>query len=142
MSAARLTPAEAKAEARRLRAALAAEGVAISHGQALERVARAQGFRDWNALHAAIARRPPAGFVPGGRVRGHYLGQPFEATVLRAARLRPGWYRLELALDRPVDVVTFASFSNLRRRVRGTVGPAGTSRERTADGRPHLEIEL
>lgn len=142
MSAARPTPAEAKAEARRLRAALAAQGIAISHGQALDRVAQAQGFRDWNALHAAIAHRPPAGLMPGGRVRGRYLGQPFEATVLRATRLRPGWFRLALALDRPVDVVAFESFSNLRRRVRGTVGPEGVSRERTADGRPHLEIEL
>ncbi|MGB8621388.1 MAG: glyoxalase superfamily protein [Paracoccaceae bacterium] len=136
------TIAEAKAQARRLRERLNAEGSEISHGKSLELVAHQHGFRDWNTFHAAIGNRPPAGFTPGGRVRGHYLSQPFEATVLSVEMPRPGWFRLELDLDTPVDVVTFDSFSNFRKRIRGTVGPSGVSRERTADGRPHLEIEI
>ena len=136
------TLAAAKAQAKRLRARLAADGMSIGHGEALELVAHQHGFRDWNAFHAAIGNRPPDAFVPGGRVQGRYLGQAFEATILAVELLRPGWFRLELDLDNAVDVVTFDSFSNFRKRVRGTVGPSGTSRERSSTGQPHLEIDL
>jgi len=134
--------AAAKAAARALRARLAEEGRSIGHGQALELIARQQGYRDWNACHAALeaAETPP--WQPGTRVRGRYLAQPFEATVVTATRISPGWVRLELDLDEPVDVVRFDSFSSLRKRVQGTVGPAGVSRERTSDGHPHLVVEM
>lgn len=78
----------------------------------------------------------------GDRVTGEYLSQPFTATVVEAIAVRPGWVRLDLQLDEAVDVVTFESFSNLRRRVRGVVGPKGFSAERTSDGQPHLRIDL
>ena len=133
---------EVKAQAGRLRDRLAAEGTEITHGRALELVAHQLGYRDWNTLHAAIGNRPPEGFVPGGRVRGRYLSQPFEATVRAVEALRPGWFRLALDLDTAVDVVTFDSFSNFRKRITGTVGPTGLSRERTSDGRPHLELDI
>ena len=136
------TIAGAKAQARRLREKLGAEGTTISHGRSLELVARQLGYRDWNTLHAAIGNRPPAGFLPGGRIRGRYLSQPFEATVVSATSVRPGWYRLVLDLDQAVDVVTFDSFSNFRKRISGIVGPSGRSRECTSDGNPQLEIEL
>ncbi|MBI1416238.1 MAG: hypothetical protein GC146_03360 [Limimaricola sp.] len=136
------TIAGAKAQAVRLREGLAANGTTISHAQALELVAHQLGYRDWNSLHAAIGNRPPEGFTPGGRVQGHYLSQPFAATVRAVEMVRPGWFRLELDLDEAVDVVTFDSFSNFRKRVTGTVGPYGASRERTSDGRPQLEIEI
>jgi len=132
----------AKSQAKRLRDRLGSEGTAISHGHALELVAHQHGFRDWNAFHAAIGNRPPDAFVPGGRVQGRYLGQGFDATILAVEMLRPGWCRLELDLDNAVDVVTFDSFSNFRKRVRGTVGPLGLSRERSSTGQPHLEINL
>jgi len=136
------TLSAAKAEARTLREERQQAGETIGHGQALERVAKRYGFRDWNTLHAAIVDNPPPGFLPGGRVRGRYFGQPFEATVLAVQQPRPGWYQLELQLDEAVDVVTFDSFSNFRRRVRGTVGPEGMSRERNSRGVPHLAVEL
>ena len=41
-----------KTHARRLREALAADGIAVSHGKALELVARQNGARDWNTLSA------------------------------------------------------------------------------------------
>ena len=45
-------PADLKAMARRLRAALAVRGVDISHSEALELVARQLGARDWNTAAA------------------------------------------------------------------------------------------
>lgn len=44
---------EAKTTASRLRAALAERGDTISHGEALNLVARSRGHRDWNTLKAA-----------------------------------------------------------------------------------------
>ena len=130
---------EAKAMARQLRAELAG---GMGHAQALERVAHQFGFSDWNGMHAAIAHRAPARWVVGGRLRGRYLSQPFEATVVSVVQARPGWFWLELDLDEAVDVVTFESFSNFRKRVRGLVGPAGRTREQTSDGEPHLVVEM
>jgi hypothetical protein len=123
------TISEAKQEAKHLRATLAEQGEAISHAQALERVAQRHGFRDWNAFHAAIARPArPQGWRPADRVTGRYLSQPFAATVLAADQLRPGWFRLVLDLDAAVDVVRFDSFSNLRKQIRVEVGPEGIRR--------------
>jgi hypothetical protein len=85
--------------------------------------------------------RPPQGWTVGGRVTGRYLSQPFAATVLAADQFRPGWFRLVLDLDAAVDVVRFDSFSNLRKRIRVEVGPAGHSKERTSDGIPHVELD-
>ncbi|MDD9718633.1 glyoxalase superfamily protein [Dinoroseobacter sp. PD6] len=133
---------EAKQEARHLRATLAEQGEAISHAQALERVAQAHGYRDWNAFHAALRDRPPRGWEAGGRVTGRYLSQPFAATVLSTEQLRPGWVRLVLDLDVAVDVVRFDTFSNLRKRIRVEVGPEGHSKERTSDGTPHVLLDL
>lgn len=136
------TLAEAKRQAQNLRADHAAQGRDLSHAQALERVAHLHGFRDWNALHAAIRDRAPAGWSPGGRVEGRYLKQAFTATVLSAEMLQPGWYRLVLDLDEAVDVVRFDSFSNFRRRITAVVGPDGHSKERLSDGTAHVELTM
>lgn len=48
-----------KAMARRLRGALADRGVAVSHSEALELVARELGSRDWNTFAAARATAVP-----------------------------------------------------------------------------------
>ncbi|MGX9355495.1 glyoxalase superfamily protein [Roseobacteraceae bacterium S113] len=100
------------------------------------------GYRDWNALHAVIGVCAPGSWVPGGRVRGRYVSQPFEASVVSSSQLRPGWFRLALELDEPVDVVRFESFSNLRKRIQCVVGPSGTTREKTSDGQPHVVLEM
>lgn len=136
------TIAQAKAQAKRLREQLAQDGTTISHGKALELMAHQLGFRDWNTLHAAIGNRPPDGYAPGGRVTGRYLSQPFAATVIAVERVGTGWYRLELDLDDAVDVVSFDSFSNFRKRIRGMIGPSGHSHERTSDGRPQLDLDI
>jgi hypothetical protein len=136
------TIAQAKQEAKRLRARLADRGEAISHAQALERVAHRQGFRDWNTFHAELRDRPPKGWEVGGRVTGRYLSQSFAANVLAAEQPRPGWFRLLLDLDEAVDVVRFDSFSNLRKRIRVEVGPDGHSKDRTSGGAPHVALDL
>ncbi|WP_373050440.1 glyoxalase superfamily protein [Thalassovita aquimarina] len=136
------TITEAKKQARRLRDDLSAQGSDVSHAQALEILSHQYGFRDWNAFHAAIGNRPPDGWTPGGRVEGRYLGRPFAATVLASQMLRPGWFRIVLELDEPVDVVRFDSFTNMRRRIRAVVGPEGHSREKTSDDVPHVELKM
>ncbi|MCF3642258.1 hypothetical protein LXM94_20010 [Rhizobium sp. TRM95111] len=131
-----------KDQAKRLRVRFAAGGETITHGRALELFAAQYGYRDWNTLHAAVGNRPP--FDPwrlGSRVRGHYLGQPFDAEVRGVQMLSGERYRLTLHFDMPVDVVTFESFSAFRRRVSCTVASDGRTAERTSDGRPHLELE-
>lgn len=47
-----------KAQAQGLREALAQDGHAISHAQALDMVAKSHGYQDWNTLHAALATAP------------------------------------------------------------------------------------
>lgn len=49
------TPSAAsfKAEARALREERLRAGMPISHGAALEEIARRHGYRDWNTAHAA-----------------------------------------------------------------------------------------
>ena len=133
---------DAKALAKSLRADLAAEGTAISHGRALEIVAHQFGYRDWNTLHAAIGNRIPSSWNIGDRVNGHYLGQAFRGEIISVRKMGEGWHQLVLDLDEPVDVVTFDSFSSFRRRVTGTVGPNGMTQEKTSNGRPHLALEV
>lgn len=137
------TLAQAKATAREWRQERAQQGEAHSHSAALEHVAQQLGFRDWNACVATLTQADARQFAPGERVSGRYLSQPFTARILRAtpAPGHPGWLRLELHLDVPVDVVTSTRFSNLRRRVTGVIGPQGFSQEKTSDGQPHLVID-
>ena len=63
---------EAKQAAHGLRASLAAAGVVVSHGAALEHVAHAAGHRDWNTMAAQLARtaRPRSGTQTAEAGRG------------------------------------------------------------------------
>lgn len=92
-------------------------------------------------MFAVIANAPPKSCAVGDRLSGTYLSQPFAAQAIAVSMLKPGWVRLELHLDEPVDVVTWDGFSNFRRRIRGVIGPKGHSVERTSDGQPHLHID-
>lgn len=133
-----------KDQAKRLRAKLAADGKAIGHSEALEALAHQYGYRDWNTLHAAVGNRPPVSPVAlGARVSGHYLGQPFEGTVLGVQILAtPDRFRLTLDFDAPVDVVTFDSFSNFRKRVTCVIDGKGATTEKTSNGQPHMRIKV
>ncbi|WP_259780783.1 glyoxalase superfamily protein [Aestuariispira ectoiniformans] len=131
-----------KKQAKELRSALEKDGQTVSHGHALELIAHQHGYRDWNTFRAAIDERPPETWTKGTRVTGHYLSQPIEAEIIAIEAIRPGWVRVTLDLDQPVDVVTFDSFSAYRKRVTGNIGPAGQSQERTSNGRPQLDLTL
>jgi hypothetical protein len=131
-----------KAQAKALRASLLTTGQDISHAQALELIAKSLGFKDWNTLHAKIGNAPRAPVVLGQIVEGQYLKQPFVAEVLGVTQLSEGRYSVVLDFAEAVDVVTFDSFSNFRRRITKIVGADGRSPDRTSDGAPHLVIRL
>ncbi len=121
---------------------MADAGTPIGHAKSLELIAHQHGFRDWNAMHAAVANGSPKEWAVGDRVQGTYLSQPFSALVVSVVAQTPGWFRLELQLEEAIDVVASHGFSNFRRRLRGVVGPKGHSVERTSNGQPHLKIDL
>jgi hypothetical protein len=132
-----------KAQAKRLRNALAEEGDFIKHGEALELVARQFGYRDWNTLHAAAGNRQPLPLAVGQDVSGLYLGQPFKARILSLQTLAEGGFmRIGLDLDEAVDVVKFDSFSAYRKRIQATIKADGSTVTRTSDGEPHLRLSL
>lgn len=147
----RFTPdpiAEYKQQAKRLRATLAEQGTTVSHGAALELIARQHGARDWNTLVATTpATSPPAKAAPslrfavGATVSGRYLGQAFTGKVLALSAQAGGLYRITLHFDTPVDVVTFDSFQALRRRVNAVIDADGVSPRRTSNGLSHLTID-
>ncbi|SMX27699.1 hypothetical protein TRP8649_01809 [Pelagimonas phthalicica] len=133
---------EAKDLAKRLRRKLTEAGTPIGHAQSLERVAHQHGFRDWNTMRAEIRNGPPKGWAVGETVNGTYLSQPFRATVVSIKIVKPGWFHVGLDLHEAVDVVRSKRFSNLRKRIRGVVGPKGHSAEKTSNGEPQLKIDL
>lgn len=139
--ASHLTTTDLKTEARRYRAAQLDAGRPISHAQSLEMVARFHGFRDWNTASGVLpVTRGPA-FTVSQRIRGTYLKQPFEGTIISVTSLGAGdMFRLTVQFDEPVDVVAFDSFSAFRQRVQATVNRDGISPNRTSDGEPHMVI--
>lgn len=144
MTMAHATIEDFKNQARRLRRAMAEQGAEIAHSAALELVARSHGQRDWNTL-AALAKkeagRTPA-FAVDRKVRGIYLGQPFEGRVVALAKMPSGGlYRVTVKFDRPVDVVTFESFSAFRNRADAVIDAAGVSPRRTSNGQPQMVVE-
>lgn len=128
-----------KAQAKRLRQALAEDGDFVSHSETLELLAKQMGFRDWNTLHAAIGNRPPAPQL-GARVSGVYLGQKFSGEIIGIETLSGGRHRVTIDFDTPVDVVTFDSFSAFRKRVTAVINEDGRSTEKTSNGLPQMEI--
>lgn len=132
-----------KDQARRLRQALAQQGSDISHSGSLELLARQYGARDWNTLVARAGNRTaPQPPQVGDTVQGRYMGHPVTGTLKSLAAVSgTGTWRVSIHLDQPVDVVSFDSFSALRQRISGTIGPNGRSVQRRSDGTPHLELD-
>jgi hypothetical protein len=136
------TPEALKSRAKRLRVSLAADGHDITHSRALEMVAKEEGFRDWNTLFASLGNRPGCPVWLGQTVTGTFMGQPFIAVV-RSVRTLPGErYHVTLDFDEAVDVVTFDSFSNMRKRVQNVITSDGRSVARLSNGQPHLILDL
>lgn len=77
---------ETKAQAKRLAAALSQGGAKVPLSRAYEILAQSAGFADWNTLSAHLGsahlgQETPPGWRLGDRVRGRYIGQPFEGRV-------------------------------------------------------------
>jgi hypothetical protein len=132
---------EAKSKAKALRDALVGQGTRISHAQSLELVAHQNGTRDWNTLHAKLSRAEPLTLQLGCEVRGKYLGQTFVGRIVAQSKIGLN-LNVSIQLDVPIDTVRFESFSNMRRRIRGVIGPDGRSEQKTSDGLPVLVIDL
>jgi len=133
-----------KQQAKNLRTRLNEDGETIGHSKSLEIIARQFGFKDWNTLHARAGNQPPAPFLTvGQRVKGRYLGQSFEGEVL-ALQTQPttGRIRATFQFDEAVDVVSFESFSALRKRVSCFIKSDGKTVEKTSDGSPQMVLEL
>ena len=127
-----------KTNARRLRDALAADGIAISHAKALELVARQEGVRDWNTLAArpndtrAEETTGGAPFAVGETVSGPFNGNPAKGRVIGLEEtIKPDLWRVTVAFNPPVDVSTSKLFSSERRRIQMVVGADGRSRRLT-----------
>jgi hypothetical protein len=131
-----------KVSAKRLRAALAEDGIAVSHARALELVARQNGVRDWNTLAAqpAGAGRPvpaapvvaAAPFGVGETVEGTFNGRDAHGRVIGLEEtIKPDLWRVTVAFDPPVNAATSQLFSAERRRVQMVVGADGRSRRLT-----------
>jgi len=132
-----------KAEARVLRETHAAAGRPLSQSKALENVARSHGFRDWNTAVAALPERIGCPVAIGQRVSGRFMKQQFSGVVLGINVLEGAQlFGLKIHFDKPVDVVTFESFSAFRQRIQCRVNVYGASPERTSDGVPHMRLDL
>ncbi len=133
--------ASLKAEARVMRDEHAARGTPMTQSAALEQVARAHGYRDWNTARASLPERYGTPADVGGRVTGTYLGQTFAGIVL-GLQLLPDMrhYRITVKFDEPVDVVTSELFSAFRQRVTAVVDLRGISLTTTSNGEPHMRV--
>ncbi len=110
-----------KAQARRLRKALATRDVEVSHAGSLELLAQSHGFRDWNTAVAMTRRNIPthvADLGIGKRFAGSYLGHAVSGDI-RSVNTTPvgGVYRVEVHLDEAVDVVASDRFTGFRQRI-------------------------
>lgn len=136
------TPSAAslKAEARVLRDERIAVGTPLTHGAALEEVARRHGFRDWNTAAAALPERFVTPVQVGQRVKGTYMGKPFVGLVI-GMQLTPPHFQVTVKFDQPVNVSKFASMVHNRQRVVATIDLRGVSLSHTSDGEPHMRIQ-
>ena len=133
-----------KAQAKRLRAAMADSGQIISHGQSLEAIAQQWGARNWNTINALAQDDPiPSNqlhWAVGQSVSGRYLGHQFEGRIKSARSTSSGYWTLTLIFNTPIDVVDSNHFSNIRRQVNCIVGPDGRTARKTSDGQPHVVL--
>lgn len=130
-----------KGEARALREERSAAGENLTHAAALEAVAKAHGFRDWNTARASLPDRIVAPFQIGQRVHGTYLEQPYQGHLIGVQMLAEGQhFTLTIQFDEPVDVTPNFMFAALRHRVVATVDTGGVSPARRGNGKPQMIV--
>lgn len=128
-----------KSEAKALRLQKAAQGENLTHGAALEAVARAHGYRDWNTARAALPDRAAVPFQVGMRVSGLYLDQPFTGMLIGVQLLSDMQHMtVTVNFDEPVNVTPNFMFAAYRQRVVATVDVHGISAAVRGNGNPQM----
>ena len=131
-----------KSEAKALRAQRELAGENLSHGAALEQVAKAHGYRDWNTARAALPDRVVSPWQVGQRVKGLYLDQPFTGMLIGVQLLgNMQNYTVTIQFDAPVNVTPTFMFAALRHRVVSTIDIHGTSNASRGNGNPQLVLK-
>lgn len=131
-----------KLEAKALRAERARAGETMSHGAALEAVAQAHGYRDWNTARAALPDRVASPWQVGMRVSGLYLEQSFTGMLIGVQLLSDmQHYTVTIAFDEPVNVTPNFMFAALRQRVVATVDIHGISPALRGNGHPQMVLQ-
>jgi len=131
-----------KSEAKALRAERELAGETLSHGAALEAVARAHGYRDWNTARAALPDRVAVPFQVGARVKGLYLDQPFTGMLIGVQLLSDmQHYTVTVTFDTPVNVTPTFMFAAYRHRVVSTVDIHGVSSAMRGNGNPQMILK-
>lgn len=130
-----------KSEARQLRQQRADAGETLSHGAALEAVAKAHGYRDWNTARAALPDRVAVPWQVGTRVTGLYLDQPFTGMLIGVQLLSNMQnFTVTIQFDEPVNVTPTFMFAAYRHRVVSTVDIRGISSAVRGNGNPQLVL--
>lgn len=130
-----------KSEARALRQERNATGENLTHGAALEAVAQAHGFRDWNTARASLPDRMPTSFQVGQHVHGTYLDHPFKGILVGVQLMSDlAHYKLTVNFDHPVNVTPEFMFATLRHRVMATVDLRGVTPALRGNGRPQMVV--
>lgn len=130
-----------KSEARALRNTRAAAGDPISHGAALEAVAHAHGYRDWNTARASVPDRFVVPWQVGQRVKGLYLEQEFSGTLIGVQLLGDmAHYTVTIQFDTPVNVTPTFMFAALRHRIVTTIDIHGVSMALRGNGHPQTIV--
>jgi hypothetical protein len=133
-----------KAAAKRLRAALAEDGIAVTHAKALELVAKQNGVRDWNTLAAQPAAEPngTTPFAVGDKVAGTFNGRDARGRIIGLEEtIKPDLWRVTVAFNPPVNAATSQLFTAERRRVQMVVGADGRSRRLTGTETGVMELK-
>lgn len=131
-----------KSEARALRSQREQAGENLSHGAALEAVAKAHGYRDWNTARAALPDRVVSPWQVGQRVKGLYLDQPFTGMLIGVQLLgNMANFTVTIQFDAPVNVTPTFMFAAMRHRVVSTVDINGISIAMRGNGNPQLVLK-
>ncbi len=130
-----------KSEAKQLRDQRARLGQPITHGAALEQIARSHGYRDWNTARAALPDRIAVPFQVGMRVKGFYLEQPFNGMLI-GVQLSGNMplFTVTVLFDEPVNVTPNFMFAAHRHRVTATVDMNGISPALRGNGQPQMRL--
>lgn len=139
-----------KHQARRLRQALGEEGINISHGKALDLVARQSGTRDWNTLAATGVKvekeqveEHTAPYRVSQRVSGMFHSTAFEARIIGVEEtIKPDLWRITLQFDPAINVAVSPNLSMLRRRFTVVVGADGKSRRLTGSESGNIALNV